>query len=220
MEVRIRENEDRSGELTCEFDLSVPEDRAGYRWFQALNEARGSDNGVLLLLLADEGERRVLSALRSILEKAEPPMPEDGTTPPLHQLSPEQKRVRGQLIETIRGVLNIIDLNRQIRRSGASGPLAAAARRGEEHRGLLLERAGQTLCVREAAGLLGTDSAGVEALRATRRLLAIPLGEGGPILPPSSGTGPPCPASTGSSRLTPGRARGRSSTCCSRRTRP
>lgn len=178
MKVRTEENEDGSGVFKFDFDLSVPKERAGHRWFQVLDEAHGSDRGVLLALLADEGERRVLSALRSLLEKMEPPMPEDGAPPPLHQLSPEQKRVRDQLIETIRGALNIIELNQEIRQSGATGPLAAAARKGEEHRGLLLDRAGPALSVQETAGLLGTDSAGVEALRATRRLLAIPLGEG------------------------------------------
>lgn len=178
MEIQTKENEDGSGEYTFEFDLSIPEERDGYRWLQILDEAHGSERGVLLSLLADEGERRVLSALRSILLKVEPLMPEDGGPPPLDQLSPEQARVRDQLIKTTRGVLNIIDLNREIRQSGASDPLAAAALGGEEHRGILLDRAGRVLSVREAAGLLGTDSAGVALLRATRRVLAIPLGEG------------------------------------------
>lgn len=68
---------------------------------------------MLISLLADEGERRVLSALRSILEKVEPPMPEDGSPPPLHLLSPQRARVRDQLIGTIRSVLDLIDLNRK-----------------------------------------------------------------------------------------------------------
>jgi hypothetical protein len=116
MEVRTRGNEDGSCDFTFDFDFSVPEDRAGYRWFQVLDEAYGSDRGVLLSLLADEGERRVLSGLRALLEDLEPPMTEDGAPPPLHLLSPERTRVRGRLLETIKGVLSVIELNRGIER--------------------------------------------------------------------------------------------------------
>jgi hypothetical protein len=178
MEVKIEENEDGSGVFKFDFDLSVPEERAGYRWFQVLDEAQGSDRGVLFALLADGKERRILSELRSILEKVEPPMPEDGAPPPLHLLPAEQARVRDQLIGTIRGVLTLIELNRRIEGGISTAPLSGAVLRSEEHRELLLDRAGPALPVREAAALLGTDSAGVEALRVTRRLLAIPLGEG------------------------------------------
>jgi hypothetical protein len=178
MDIRTKENEDGSGEYTFEFDRSIPEERDGYRWLQILDEAHGLDRGVLLSLLADEGERRVLSSLRSILFKVEPLMPEDGGPPPLDQLSPEQARVRDQLIGTIRAVLTLIELNREIEQVGANGPLSGAAGRSDEHRDLLLDRAGTVLPASEAAALLGTDSAGVEALRETRRLLAIPLGDG------------------------------------------
>jgi hypothetical protein len=175
MRVEARDNEDGSGEFTFEFDLSVPEERAGYRWFQVIDEAHGSGRGVIPLLLADEDERRVLSALRSLLEKVEPPMPEDGGPPPIHLLPPERARVRDQLIGTIRGVLTLIELNREVEQLGASGPLAAAAGRGEEHRALLLDRAEPALPVPEVARLLGIDEAGVEGMRATRRLLAVPF---------------------------------------------
>lgn len=116
MEVRTRENEDGSADLTYDFDLSVPEDRDAYRWFQILNEAHGSDRGVTLFLLASESEHMVLSSLRFLLKDMEPPMPEDGSPPPLHLLSAEEQRVRTQLIETIRMVLNLIDLNWKIER--------------------------------------------------------------------------------------------------------
>jgi hypothetical protein len=131
MEVQTRENEDGSGEFTFDFDLSVPEDRAGYRWFQVLDEAHGSDRGVLLFLLAEEAERRALLALRSALEDLEPPMPEDGTAPPLHLLSSEEGRVRDKLIATIREALDLIatirealdliELKREIKQ--AEGPI-------------------------------------------------------------------------------------------------
>lgn len=121
MEVQTRENEDGSGEFTFEFDLSVPEHRAGYRWFQVLDEAHGSDRGVLLFLLAEEAERRALLALRSALEDLEPPMPEDGTAPPLHLLSAEEMRVRDKLIGKIRGVLDLVELKRDIEQN--EGPI-------------------------------------------------------------------------------------------------
>lgn len=114
MEVQTKENEDGSGEFTFDFDLSVPEDRAAYRWFQVLDETHGSDRGVLLFLLAEEAERRALLAFRSALEEMEPPMPEGGTAPPLHLLSPEEVRVRDKLIGTIRETLGLIEMKRKI----------------------------------------------------------------------------------------------------------
>lgn len=116
MEVQTRENEDGSCEFTFDFDLSVPEDRAGYRWFRVLAEAYGSDRGFLLFLLAEESERRALLALRSALEELEPTTPDDGTAPPLHLLSPEEVRVRDKLIGTIREALGLIELKREIER--------------------------------------------------------------------------------------------------------
>lgn len=121
MEVRTKENEDGSADFTYDFDLSVPEDRDAYRWFQALDEAHESDRGVLLFLLAEEAERRALLALRSALEDLEPAMPEDGTAPPLHLLSAEEMRVRDKLIGKIRGVLDLVELKRDIEQN--EGPI-------------------------------------------------------------------------------------------------
>lgn len=57
-------------------------------------------------------------------------------------------------------------------------PLSGAIDRSREHLKLLLDRAGPVLSGTETARLLGVDKARVDRLRAERRLLAIPLGEG------------------------------------------
>lgn len=57
-------------------------------------------------------------------------------------------------------------------------PLSGAIDRSQEHLKLLLDRAGPVLSGTETARLLGVDKARVDTLRAERRLLAIPLGEG------------------------------------------
>jgi len=110
MEIQLQKEKDGSALLTYEFDFSVSEDRATYRWLQILDEAYGSDRGVMLFTLANKSEHIILSTIRARLKDLEPAMPENGSPPPLHLLDPEQVEIREQLIETIRMVLKLIDL--------------------------------------------------------------------------------------------------------------
>lgn len=57
-------------------------------------------------------------------------------------------------------------------------PLSEAIGRSEGHRKLLLEKAAPLLSVSETARRLGVEEARVDALRATTRLLALPLEAG------------------------------------------